>query len=129
METLSQLEAREHRVRERLHRFETLTAERAWWQAQVERYSTEPVDLSALTTIYEQLGAVPKDLVTSGVSADRFNPIPGNLVVRDLLMTIVTDALNTAAQRRQQQADRLAHAQAKLASAEKALAALEQESD
>jgi hypothetical protein len=124
LETLSEIEEREHRVRERARTYEVLLGEEARWRKEVTRLEEKLASAenaagrAALAQIHELTGKVPGEIVTRGGSL----AVPGGVRARDVLMLTAGDALNTYDARQQKNAEALAQAQAKLAQAEAALA-------
>jgi hypothetical protein len=124
LETLTEIEEREHRVRERARTYEVLLGEESRWRKEVTRLeerlasAENAAGRAALQQIHELTGKIPGDIVTRGGSL----AIPAGVMAREVLMLVAGQALGTYDARQQKNADALAQAQAKLAQAETALA-------
>lgn len=123
---LSEIEKSEAARIERAWRFEQLVNERDRLRNEVKRLDTAAVDLTALRRIHELCGEVPQTILTRGTTTLAWS-VPGDMVVRDVVMAIVGGALVGAEQRAQRHAEALATAREKLAETERALAAVERE--
>lgn len=122
MQTLTEIENEEYARRERARVYQTLTGEAERLRGVLAGLHTAALDMSALRQIFDLIALVPKELITSGRSSSLAYSIPGNLVARDVLMSVAGDAIALAERREQKRQDALADAESRLAEVERALA-------
>jgi hypothetical protein len=125
LETLTEIEEREWRVKETARVYEQLTGEVARLRRQVENLEKNLAQVDtlsggteALQQIQELCSVLPKELTTTGFS----RVIGGGLVARDVIQMVAVDAMNGLATRRAKFETQLTEAKAKHAAAEQALA-------
>jgi len=120
METFTSITQAETTRKQRAYRFESLTTQRDNLKVKIAQLE-QALDTKALEKIHSLIGSVNPDLVTNGVGTMTIS-VSGGLKVRDVLMTVVSGALNRAAQKETERKTRLDKVRAELVAVEKELA-------
>ena len=117
LERLQDITTREVAQRQIALRYQSLCDDEVSLTAALKKMDAQTDGFAALKAIHDRLGDIPRDLVSRG---GRF--LPSGMILRDCLMTLISNALSDVTALRERRADERAPLEKRLKEVKAALA-------